>query len=82
MPFLHDEAPVGKRLATNDATEYEAEEVALAPATFEAVAELVEIALQGLRTDTAEGTAEPGLDVDEGSVHERSKKEFSTTRVA
>jgi len=38
----------------------------------EAVAELVEVVLEGLRADAVEGAAEPGLEVAEGGVRPRT----------
>ena len=47
---LRHELSIGKGLAAGDALQDEAEEFALTPAAIEAVAELVEVALEVFRT--------------------------------
>ena len=56
------------------AVENETEELVLAPASIEAVDQLIEIALEVLSADTVGGPLEPGLEVAEGAVDPRQDR--------
>ena len=62
---------VGAGLASGGTAEHEAEERALAPATIEAVHELVQVALQVLPAHAVERAPEPGLEIPEDRMRPR-----------